>query len=188
MPSRFRPGAAVFAKDGRRYTVEEVVDGLVYCTAPNGAEAEFPESQLLNETEWAARSDNRRDTLYSRLKQARAYAPAKGLDRAGAEAALNRADQLFPGILDFVAFTVASRALTEMGDQAFVPELSIVKSRAVFDGCPPETRTSLLAAQLRTTPQTLIGAFGLGENMARAMVEKGLDHTAFEDFGFRPRR
>lgn len=188
MPSRFPPGTTAYTKDGRQYVVDEVADGLVYCTAPGGAETEFPESQLMNAAEWAARSDNRRDTLYSRLKQARAYAPVKGLDRAGAESTLAKAERLFPGILDFTAFAVAAGALREIGDQTFLPELSIVKSRAVFDSSPPETRASLLATQLRTPAQTLIGAFALGENMARAMIEKGLDKPAFESFQTRPRR
>jgi hypothetical protein len=188
MASRFPPGAAVYTKDGRRYVVDEVADGLVYCTAPGGAETEFPESQLMNEAEWAGRTDGRRDALYGRLKQSRAYAPAKGLDRAAAERTLAKVGQLFPGILDFVAFTVASRVLTESGDQAFIPELSIVKCRALFDDAPPETRITLLAAQVGTPPGTLIGAVGLGENMARAMIDKGLDAAAFEAFGSRRRQ
>lgn len=188
MASRFPSGATVYTKDGRRYVVDEVADGLVYCTAPGGAETEFPEAQLMNEAEWAARSDNRRDTLYSRLRQSRAYAPAKGLDRAGAERTLTKVAQLFPGILDFVAFTVATRALTDSGDQAFIDELSIVKSRAVFDDTTPETRVNLLAGLVGAAPATLIGAFGLGDNMARAMIEKGLDSAAFEAFGSRRRR
>src|SRR5690348_12476370 len=71
MSPRFRRGGTVYAKDGRSYVVEAVEDGMVYCTQSNGAETEFPESALLNETEWAARSDGRRDVSYSRLKQSR---------------------------------------------------------------------------------------------------------------------
>ncbi len=188
MPPRFPPGSSVYTKDGRRYVVDEVADGLVYCTAPGGAETEFPEAQLMNEAEWASRTDGRRDALYTRLKQSRAYAPAKGLDSAAAERTLAKVGQLFPGILDFVAFTVASRALTDSGDQAFIPELSIVKCRALFDAATPETRVTLLAAQVGTPPGTLIGAVGLGENMARAMIDKGLDATAFDAFGSRRRQ
>src|SRR4051812_13912504 len=106
MPARFQAGGAAYAKDGRRYVVEDVADGLVYCVAPGGAETEFPEAQLMNEAEWAARSAGRRDTLYSRIKQSKAYGPYKGkLDRAGAEQLLVKAENTVPGILDFTAFT-----------------------------------------------------------------------------------
>ena len=37
------------------------------------------------------------------------------------------------GLLDFAAFSVASRALDEQGDRALIPELSIIKCREVFD-------------------------------------------------------
>ena len=189
MPNRFPPGAAAYTKDGRRYVVEEVADGLVYCTAPGGAETEFPEAQLMNEAEWTARTGGRREMLYSRLKQAKAYAPPRvALDHAGAQRLVTKAEQLFPGILDFVAFTVASRALTETGDQSFIPELSIIKCREIFDGAPVETRAGLIAAQLGAAPDKLISAAGLGDNLARAMIEKGLNADAFEAFGSRRRQ
>jgi hypothetical protein len=188
MPSRFSPGAAVYTKDGRRYLVDEAVRGLVYCTAEGGAETEFPEAQLMTEAEWAARTGGRREMLYGRLKQSRAYMPPKtAIDRAGAERTLARAEQLFPGLLDFIAFTTASQALTESGDQAFVSELSIVKCRAVFDAAAPEIRVNLLAGTIGTTPETLVSASGLGENMARAMIDKGLNAAAFDAFGSRRR-
>ncbi|HTJ64089.1 MAG TPA: hypothetical protein VL899_09785 [Alphaproteobacteria bacterium] len=188
MPSRFTPGSAVYTKDGRHYVVDEAVHGMVYCTATGGAETEFPESQLMTEAEWAARTGGRREMLYSRLKQSRAFMPPKTvIDHAGAVRTLARVEQLFPGLLDFIAFTAASRMLTESGDQALVAELSIAKCRAVFDAATPEVRANLLAEAISTTPATLISASSLGENMARAMIEKGLDTAAFDAFGSRRR-
>lgn len=191
MAPRFSRGAVAYAKDGRSYTVDEVEDGIVYCTGSNGAETEFPESALLNEAEWAARSDGRRDLSYLRLQQARAYAstPAK-LDRAAAERVLARIERLSPGILDFAAFTVATRIMVENGDQDLVPGLSIVKCRAVFDAAKPEIRASLLATILGTPPAALVDAGRLGDNLLRAMIEKGLaaQAEAYEAFGDRPRR
>jgi hypothetical protein len=189
VPNRFPPGAAAYAKDGRRYIVDEVADGTVYCTAPGGAETEFPEAQLMNEAEWTARTGNRREMLYSRMKQAKSYAPFKGpLDRAGAQRLLSRAEQLFPGLLDFAAFTVASRALTENGDHAFIPELSIVKCREIFEGMPVETRAALLAGLLGVAPDKMVSAAAMGDNMTRAMIDKGLDEKAFDAFGSRRRQ
>jgi hypothetical protein len=185
---RFPAGAPAYAKDGRRYTVEEAVGGVAYCISEGGAEAEFAEAQLMTEAEWTARSGGKRERLYGQLKQARAYAPYRGpLERAESEQLLARAERLFPGLLDFAAFTVASRVLTETGDQAFIPELSIVKCRAVFDAVGPETRAALLSGILGTAPDKLAGAARLGDNLARAMIEKGLDASAFDAFCSRRR-
>jgi hypothetical protein len=189
MSVRFPPGAAAYAKDGRRYIVDEVAHGVAYCTAPGGAETEFPEAQLATEAEWSARSGNRRDMTYTKLKQARAYAPYKGtLERAASEHFLKRAEQLFPGLLDFAAFSVASRALDENGDRALIPELSIVKCREVFEAATPQTRATLLAGMLGAVPEKIVAGARLGDNLARAMIEKGLDAAAFEAFGSRRRQ
>jgi hypothetical protein len=187
--ARFSPGAAAYAKDGRRYIVDEVADGLVYCTAPGGAETEFPEAQLSTEAEWTARSGGRRDAVYSRLKQARAYAPYKGgLDRASAAQFVASAERLFPGILDFAAYSIASRMLSESGDQALIPELSIVKCREIFDGVVPETKAALLAGLVGAAPEKIVSGAKLGDNLTRAMIDKGLDAKAFEAFGSRRRQ
>jgi len=189
VPVRFSPGSVVYAKDGRRYVVDEVADGLVYCTAPGGAETEFPEGQLMTEAEWTARSGGRREALYGRIKQARAYAPYRGqLDRAASAHFLSKAEQLFPGILDFAAFSVASRILAESGDQALIAELSIVKCRELFDGVSPETRATLLAGLVGSAPDKIVGGAKLGDNLTRALIEKGLDAAAFEAFGSRRRQ
>jgi hypothetical protein len=187
--SRFSPGAVAYAKDGRRYVVDEIAGGVAYCTAPGGAETEFPEAQLATEAEWSARSGNRRDVVYSKIKQARAYAPYKGtLDRAASEFFLARAAQLFPGILDFAAFSVASRALDESGDRGLIPELSIVKCRELFDSATPQARASLLAGIVGAVPEKIVGGAKLGDNLTRAMIDKGLDVAAFEAFGSRRRQ
>jgi hypothetical protein len=186
---RFSEGSVAYAKDGRRYVVEEVAGGLVYCTSDGGAEAEFGESQLMTESEWAARTGGKREMLYVRLRQARAFGPAKGvIDRGGAEQALARAERLFPGLLDFTAFTAASRALSESGDESFIPELSIIKCRAIFDAASPETRATLLSGIIGAPAEKMVSASKLGDNMARAMIEKGLDTARFEAFGARRRQ
>ena len=56
MRTRFPRGSTAYAKDGRSYIVEEVSDGIVYCTTPSGAETEFPESKLMSQTEWEAKA------------------------------------------------------------------------------------------------------------------------------------
>jgi hypothetical protein len=191
MASRFSPGSIAYARDGRSYTVEIVDGGTVYCTASNGIETEFPEASLLSESEWAARSDGRRDVSYSRLKQARAYsASGEKLERAVAEVLLAKTEKLSPSLLDFTAFTVAQQILTENGDDDLVPGLSIVKSRQIFDEAKPEIRARLLAGVLGARADTLASAVKLGDNLLRAMLEKGLaaHASAFEDFLDRPRR
>ena len=191
MPSRFRPGAVAYAKDGRSYVVDDIADGLVYCSSAGGAETEFPEAQLMTEAEWSSRSDARRGRLYIRLKQAPAFTAHKGkIDRAEAERLLARVDQAQPGIFDFTAFTVAGQVLAENGDQDLAPELSIVKCREVYDSASPEVRIALLARLLGTPPEILLSGGKLGDNMLRAMLEKGLAGSAdaFEEFSTRRRR
>ena len=181
MPDRFPPGAVAYAKDGRRYVVDEVADGLAYCTAPGGAETEFPESQLMTEAEWAARSGNRRDVTYAKIKQARAYAPYKGpLERAASEYFLGKAEQLYPGLLDFTAFSVASRALDESGDRALIPDLSIVKCRELFESATPQTR-----AIYYNTPQNPSGVVftrAEAEEVAAFAIERDLIVIADEAY------
>src|ERR1700731_3775901 len=118
MAPRFCRGATAYARDGRTYVVEEVDGGIVYCSASNGTETEFPEAALLNEAEWDARSDGRRDVSYIRLKQSRAYTTSAGkLNRVACERLLAKIEQLPPGILDFAAFTVATRTMEDNGDR-----------------------------------------------------------------------
>jgi hypothetical protein len=189
VPIRFPPGAVAYAKDGRRYVVDEIVGGTAYCTAPGGGETEFSESQLMTEAEWTARGGNRRDATYAKVKQARAYAPYKGtLERAASEHLLSRAERLFPGLLDFTAFSVASRALDECGDRALIPDLSIIKCRELFESATPQTRATLLAGLVGAAPEKIVGGARLGDNLTRAMIEKGLDAAAFDSFGSRRRQ
>lgn len=189
MAARFRRGGTAYAHDGRRYTVDDVDGGIVYCSAPGGAEAEFPESALMNEAEWAARSDGRRDLAYSRLKQARAYLnPVAGLDRVASEQLLAKAERLSPGLLDFTAYTVAMRSLAELGSKDLVAGLSIAKCREVFDAAVPEIRAGLLATLLDARPEALVGAGRLGDNLMRALLEKGLARHQAEFDSFRDRR
>jgi len=190
MATRFRQGAVAYGKDGRRYVVDEAVEGLVYCHADNGAEIEFSEAQVMTEAEWAQRNGSARVSLYDQLKKTKPYAPVKGgaVDRAGSEQLLAKAASLFPGMLDYVAFTTASRALPEFAGERFLSELSIVKCRALFDGATPETRASLLANLVGASPERLVSAAGIGDNLTRAMIDKGLDARAFEAFGTRRRQ
>jgi hypothetical protein len=192
MTSRFSRGSKAYTKTGRAYTVVDVEDGVVYCSLPNGTETEFADATLMTEEEWSARSDVRRDVSYSLLRQARAYAgsPAN-VDRAAAAGLLVQAERLAPGLLDFVAFSTAERALAENKSSAdLVSGLSIVKCREIFEDVIPEIRANVLADFLGLRIDTLMSAAKLGENSVRSMVEKGLaPHSdVFEVFLDRPRR
>lgn len=196
MAPRFSPGAKAYTKDGRFYTVDEVEDGIVYCTAPGGGQTEFSEVGLFNESEWAAKSDGRRDLFYTRLKQARPYTGQAGkpatakLDGATAENLLGKIERLSAGILDFTAFITAERVMIENGDAQLVSGLSITKCRNVFDEARPETRIGLLADMLGLSIDALLDAGRLGDNLMRALIEKGLagHGDTFEEFLDRPRR
>lgn len=191
MTSRFAVGSKAIAKDGRVYTVDEVTGGMVYCRSAAGVETEFPEANLATEAEWAGQADGRRDLAYSRIRQSSAFTtPAGKLDRAGAERLLAQADRVVLGLLDFTAYTSAVRVLEDQRDHAGAENLSIIKCRKVFDAATPEVRVSLLASVLATDAPTLLSAARLGDNMAKAMMDKGLALRAesFEDFCDRPRR
>lgn len=185
MPSRFRPGAGAYAKDGRRYVVEEVEDGIVYCRSEAGAETEFAEAQLFTEAEWAARTGDKPDRVYSTIRQSPAYAPYKGkLNRAASEKLLAKAEKLIPGILTYTALVAAERILAGAGLSAAVPELSVVKCREIFDAAAPECRATVLAGVVGSPPEVLVGAADLGDNLLRAMIEKaaGAGSVPFEVF------
>lgn len=191
MASRFAPGTIVYTKDGRSYVVDEVDDGTVYCTARGGGETEFAAAALMTEAEWEQKSGGWRDLFYTRLKQSRPYAGHSGKqDAPTSERLLAKIEHLSPGILDFTAFTVASRVMTENGDQALISGLSIAKCREVFESAKPEVRVSLLAGLLGMQTDALVDAARLGDNLARALIEKGLaaHADAFEEFLDRPRR
>jgi hypothetical protein len=191
MPPRFQPGAGAYAKDGRRYTVEMVEDGIVYCLAESGAETEFPEAQLSTETERAARAGNVTERLYATLKQSSAYGTQRGKPNPiAATKILQRAEKLVPGILDFAAFVSAERILGEAGHAPPAPGLSIVKCREVFETAPPEARAALLARLIGSPPDVLIGAAELGDNLLRAMLAKAesAGGHSFDAFRTRPRR
>src|SRR5689334_22854410 len=116
MASRFPRGSIVYAKDGRSYIVEEVADGIVYCTTMSGAETEFPESMLKSEAEWTGGSKGgpKRELSYPRIKQSRHFLPSgEKLDAAASERMLAKVDRLTAGLLDFAAFTVATRILAD---------------------------------------------------------------------------
>lgn len=191
MTSRFTPGATAYTKDGRSYIVDEVQDGTVYCRTTSGAETEFAEADLASESEWAQRSDGRRDLFYTRLKQAPVYTTAAGKhDRAVSEKVLAKITGVSPSLLDFAAFTVASKVMVDNGDKALIPGLSINKCREIFDSARPEVRVSLVANLLGMQVGGLVDAGRLGDNLMRALIEKGLadNAEAFEAFCDRPRR
>jgi hypothetical protein len=188
MTERFLPGTVVYAKDGRRYIVDDFDDGIVYCSSPSGAETEFPMAQLKTEAEWAARS-GKPEIIYGRIKQSRAFAAAKDkLDSAAVDTLLARAERLYPGILDFAAFAAARRALAEIGNQDLEAELSIVKCREIFDAVVSPARATVLATLIGAVPERLVGAAGLGDNLLRAIIDKGLPAAEFEEFRGRRRR
>jgi len=190
--SRFPRGSTVYAKDGRSYIVEEVADGIVYCTTSSGAETEFPESMLTSEKERAAgtRGHAKRDVPYARMKQARHFLPAgEKLDAAASERMLAKADRASPGLLDFAAFTLAVRILAEHKEDDLAPQLSVRQCRAVFDSAPHAVRARLLADLLGARADALVSAGGLGENLLKAMIVKGLElhAAAYDAFQDRPR-
>jgi len=191
MSVRFVPGATVYTKDGKSYTVDEVEDGTVYCNSPGGAQTEFAEDSLLNESEWAAKSDGRRDLFYTRLKQAKPYTLHAGKqDAVTASQLLAKIDRLSLGLLDYAAFITAEKVMIDNGDEQLISGLSIPKCRAVFDEARPEVRLSLVAAMLGINTDALLDAGRLGDNLMLALIEKGLANhgEAFEDFLDRPRR
>jgi hypothetical protein len=145
---------------------------------------------LLTEAEWAAQSEKRAGNVYDRLKRSRLYAASAGrVDRAAATTVLARADKLSPGLLDFAAFTIAGRILAEAGEAPLADGLSISKCRAVFEAAALETRVSLLASLLSTPVEVLLNAARLGDNLMRALIDKGLaaQAEAFDAFCDRPR-
>jgi hypothetical protein len=201
MRTRFPRGSTAYAvKDGRSYIVEECADGMVYCTTESGGELDFPESALLNEEEWRAKRKGQaaassggkgRDVSYQRIEKARHYLPAADkANPAAAEQMLVKAQRLAPSLLDFVAFTVAARILTEHKEQDLIGQLSVRKCRAIFNAAPPATRARLVAELLGARLDALVSAGGLGDNVLKAMIAKGLElhAVAFEDFEDRPAR
>lgn len=190
MPAKFRRGAVAYTENGRCYTVETVEDGTVYCTSDNGAETEFSETALLTEAEWTALSEKRGGNVYQRIKQSRVFTVASGkLDHGAASTVLGRIEKLNPGILDFTAFSGAYRAAADAGESAAAATLSISKCRAVFDEATPEVRASLLAALLGMPADVLVNASRMGDNLLRALIEKGMaaQADAFDEFCDRPR-
>jgi hypothetical protein len=213
MASRFRRGGTVYDKHGRSYVVEDVEDGIVYCSADNGVETEFPEAALTTETERTKppearpaavsaarpatggdpraelRGDDRRARLYDRLKASRAYlTPTAKLDAAASQQVMVKIERLLPGMLDFTAFMVAKRFLAENGDSDLAISLSVAKCREVFETAKPEVRTSLLADLVGSPPDVLVGAGRLGDNLMRAMLDKFLDVYGTEFSAFRATR
>jgi hypothetical protein len=190
MPSKFWRGSLAYTENGRRYTVDAVEDGTVYCTTDSGAETEFSEAAMLTEAEWTARAARHNGQVYDRLKQSRLYAgPSAKIERAAATALLAKIERLTPGILDFAAFTTAAHILADSGESELAARLSIAKCRAVFETASAETRASLLASILNTPADVLVNAARLGDNLMRALVEKGMatNATEFEEFCDRPR-
>ena len=191
MTERFPVGSTAYTKEGHPYTVEEVAGGIVYCSLPNGTETDFPECSLLSEQEWAGRSSGQDDVVYGRIKRAKAYeAPTAKLNPAASAKVLARCEGLSPGLLDFVAFTIGVQNLSESGHEDLLDGLSIVKCRDVFDSHTPEIQASALATILGSKADVFVGIADLGDNLMRAMIDKGMagHASAFEEFCDRPRR
>lgn len=197
MASKFRRGAIAYDKQGRSYVVEDVEDGIVYCSAENGVETEFPETALATESEWQTRHTRREskrrpvdDRVYDRIRASRVYlAPTGKLDAGAAEQALAKVERLLPRFLDFAAVIAAERALDADGDSGLA-DLSTVKCREIFDAAKPETRASLVAGLIGSPPHVFVGAARIGDNVMRAMLNKFLEAYGieFEQFKGAPRK
>jgi hypothetical protein len=189
MAERFQRGGVAYAKDGRKYRVDDVEDGIVYCSSSGGAETEFAPDQLLNQAEWQARAKGEGDKVYGRLKLSDAYAkPGPRLDKGAGEKVLAVIGRLMPALLDFTAYRVAVDFLTQSGDGALVAGLSIVKCRQVFDSASLDVRIGLLARILGVPPKTLIDAGQIGDNLMRAILAKGMEAYEESLADFRKRR
>jgi len=190
MAHRFPRGSTVYDKQGRSYVVEDIDGGMVYCSADNGTEMEFPENALTAEPP-AASGSAKREVSYQHLAQSRHYlAPKEKLDKAACKTLLDKLERLSVGILDFAAYTTATLVLTEGHEAAQIPALSIRKCRAVFDAAPIEARASLVATLLGTQATVMVGMAHTGDFLMRAMLDKGLalhasDFAAFQN---RPRK
>ena len=186
MAQRFPRGSIVFDKQGRSYVVEETDGGMVYCSADNGAEVEFPENALMAQPPAAAAA--KREVSYQHLAQSRYYlAPKERLDKAACKTLLDKVERIMPGILDFTAYTTASTILTDAHETAQIALLSIRKCRAVFDAAPVEARAACVATLLGTPTTVLVGMSHMGDALMRAMLDKGLAAHDFEKFRNRPR-
>ena len=189
MAERFQPGGVAYTKDGRKYRVEDVEDGIVYCASEAGAETEFAGDQLLTQAEWEARGKGDRERIYTRLKLADAYArPGPRLEKGAGEKVLAAIGRLMPALLDFAAYRVAVDFLTAAGEDAAAAGLSIVKCRQVFDTAPLDVRIGLLARTLGVPPKTLIDAAQIGDNLMRAILSKGMEAYPESLAEFRARR
>lgn len=189
MAERFQRGGVAYAKDGRKYRVDDVEGGVVYCSSDAGAETEFSSDQLLTQTEWEARGKGDRDRLYGRLKLSDAYAkPGPRLDKGAGEKVIAVIGRLVPGFIDFAAYRVAVDFVTQAGETALVSGLSVAKCRQVFDGAPLEVRVGVLARTLGVPPKTLIDAAQIGDNLMRAILSKGMEAYPESLAEFRARR
>ena len=189
MAERFQRGGVAYAKDGRKYRVDDIEDGIVYCSSAAGAETEFSSDQLLSEAEWEARGKSDRDKVYGRLKLSDAYAkPGPRLDKGAGEKVLAAIGRLMPALLDFAAYRIAADFLAQAGEGDLLAGLSIVKCRAVFDAAGLDVRIGLLARILGVPPKTLIDAAQIGDNLMRAILSKGMDAYEESLADFRARR
>ncbi|MDE0801438.1 MAG: hypothetical protein OSB02_11975 [Rhodospirillaceae bacterium] len=191
MTERFPVGSKAYTKDGHPYIVEEVAGGMVYCSLTNGTETDFPEDTLFNEQEWMGRSGGQDEVIYGRIKRAKAYvAVTTKLNRTASGKILMRAEGLSPGILDFAAYTISVQSLSESGHDEHLDGLSIVKCRDVFDSHSPEIQASALASVLGSPAGVFVSIADLGDNLLRAMIDKGMagHAAAFDEFCDRPRR
>jgi hypothetical protein len=176
MVERFAVGGVAYAKDGRKYRVDDIEGGIVYCSSSSGAETEFTEAQLLSEAEWTALSTRDGDRVYGRLKLSDAYTGAGvRLDKGAGERVLAALGRLMPEVPNFAAYRAAVDFLQQSGEGDVVASLSIAKCRAVFDAAPLEIRIALVARTLGVPPKTLIDAGQIGDNLMRAILAKAAE-------------
>jgi hypothetical protein len=187
--ARFKRGAAAYSKDGSRYEIEDIEDGVVYCRLPNGAETDFPAEQLMTEAEWSARSDGRREKIYAKLAASKLFTTgAAGLNAASSAATVAKVVRLLPGIQDYAAVKAAGQILKDTGDGDLAAGLSTSKCRAVYEAAQPEVQAGIVAHALGIQPGVLVSAGQLGDNLMRAMLTKAIEENAADFQQFRAGR
>jgi hypothetical protein len=170
--TRFQAEDVVYTKDGRKYYVDLVEDGIVFCSTANGAEADFHPDQLLTEAEWEAEQATRHRSAIPLPNGFRSPAPRPG-DIKRCERVIAEVNRLLPDLLGYTAFRVADTILREQsGEGVGVGETKAVIA-AFNQTVPPVEQVNLLAAVIGATPDVLIGMLEMSDQEKRQVLGFG---------------